>query len=123
MAAGFLSIRRNPALIQKGANSMNEQVLNMVLFLIPIIGAVITGIFIPYVKTKISASQLDEIVKWVSKAVQAAEVLFDAPKSGEAKREYVITFIDRMFNSKKQVITKDQIRILLEAAWKQLETT
>lgn len=102
---------------------MNEQVFNIVLLLIPVIGAVITGILIPYVKTKISATQMDEIIKWVTKAVQAAEVLFDAPKSGEEKREYVINFIDKMFNSKKEVITKDQIRILLESAWKQMKET
>lgn len=100
---------------------MNEPLLNAVLFLIPVMGAVITGIFIPYVKTKISATQLDEAGKWITKAVQAAEVLFDAPKSGEAKREYVIQFMDRMFNSKREVISRDQIRILLEAAWKQIQ--
>lgn len=100
---------------------MNEQVFNIVILLIPVIGAIITGILVPYVKTKISVTQMEEIIKWVTKAVQAAEVLFDAPKSGEEKREYVINFIDKMFNSKKEVITKDQIRILLEAAWKQMK--
>jgi len=101
---------------------MNEQVFNIVILLIPVIGAIITGILVPYVKTKISVTQMEEIIKWVTKAVQAAEVLFDAPKSGEEKREYVINFIDKMFNSKKEVITKDQIRILLEAAWKQMNS-
>lgn len=101
---------------------MNEQVFNIVILLIPVIGAIITGILVPYIKTKISVTQMDEIVKWVSKAVQAAEVLFDTPKSGEEKREYVINFIDKMFNSKKEVITRDQIRILLEAAWKQMNS-
>ena len=46
---------------------------------------------------------MEAIIKWVTKAVEAAEVLFDAPKSGEEKREYVIKFIDKMFNSKKEV--------------------
>ena len=99
---------------------MNEQIFNIVLLIIPVIGAVITGILIPYIKTKISATQMEEIIKWVTKAVEAAEVLFDTPKSGEEKREYVIDFIDRMFNSKKEIITQDQIRILLESAWKQM---
>lgn len=99
---------------------MSEQLFNIVILLIPVIGAVITGFVVPYLKTKISATQMDEIVKWVTKSVQAAEVLFDTPKSGEEKREYVINFIDKMFNSKKEVITKDQIRVLLEAAWKQM---
>lgn len=100
---------------------MNEQVFNIVLLIIPVIGAIITGILIPYVKTKISSTQMDEIVKWVTKAVQAAEVLFNAPKSGEEKREYVINFVDQMFNRKKEVITKNQIRVLLEAAWKEMK--
>ena len=99
---------------------MNEQIFNIILLCIPVIGAVITGILVPYVKTKISATQMEEITKWVNKAVEAAEVLFDTPKSGEEKREYVIDFIDKMFNSKKEVITQGQIRILLESAWKQM---
>lgn len=99
---------------------MNELLFHIILFLIPVIGAAITGILIPYVKTKVSAAQMEEIAKWVTKAVQAAEILFDAPKSGGEKRDYVIDFIDKTFNSRKEIITRDQIRILLEAAWKQL---
>lgn len=99
---------------------MNDQSFDILLLTIPVIGVVITSILIPYIKTKISVTQMDEIVKWVTKAVQAAEVLFDTPKSGKEKREYVINFIDKMFNSKREVITKDQIRILLEAAWTQM---
>lgn len=99
---------------------MNEQIFNIVLLFIPVIGAVITGFIIPYLKTKVSVTQMEEIIKWVTKAVEAAEVLFNSPKSGQEKREYVINFIDKMFNSKKEIITQDQIRILLEAAWKQM---
>ncbi len=99
---------------------MDERLFNMILLCIPAAGAVITGFIIPYMKAKISAVRMDEIIKWVAKAVQAAEVLFDAPGEGKRKREYVIHFIDRMFNSKKTVITKDQIHILLEAAWKEM---
>ena len=72
---------------------MNDQSFDILLLTIPVIGVVITSILIPYIKTKISVTQMDEIVKWVTKAVQAAEVLFDTPKSGKEKREYVINFI------------------------------
>ncbi len=99
---------------------MNDNLFKVIMALIPVFGAVITGFIVPYIKEKISTTQMEEIIKWVTKAVQAAEVLFDAPKSGEEKREYVINFIDKMFNSKKEVITKDQIRILLEASWKEM---
>lgn len=99
---------------------MNEKIFDIILLFIPVIGAVITGFIIPYLKTKISVTQMDEISKWVAKAVQAAEVMFDTPQSGAEKKEYVINFIDKMFNSKKEVISKQQIEILLEAAWKQM---
>lgn len=99
---------------------MSDNLFKIVMLLIPVFCAIITGFIIPYIKTKITTAQMDEIIKWVGKAVQAAEVLFDTPKSGEEKREYVINFIDNMFNSKKEIITKDQIRILLESSWKEM---
>lgn len=99
---------------------MNDNIFSLILLFIPVLGSIVTGFIIPYIKTKISATQIEEIIKWVTKAVEAAEVLFDAPKSGVEKREYVIHFIDKMFNSKKQVITKDQIRVLLESAWREM---
>lgn len=99
---------------------MNEALLNMILLCIPVLGAVVTSVVLPFLKSKISAAQLGTIAKWVEKAVQAAEIIFDAPKSGEAKRDYVIRFVSKLFNSKKEVITEEQIRILLEAALLQL---
>ena len=104
---------------------MSDNMFKFIMTLVPVFGAIITYFVIPYIKSKVSQTytktQMEEIIKWVTKAVEAAEVLFDVPKSGEEKREYVIKFIDKMFNSKKEVITEEQIRILLEAAWKQMQ--
>lgn len=99
---------------------MNENLFDIIMALIPVCGLIITGFVIPYLKVSIGSKQLVYISQWVKKAVEAAEVLFDAPKSGEEKRQYVIDFIDKMFNSKKVIITKDQIRMLLESAWKEM---
>lgn len=99
---------------------MNEVLFDIIMALIPVCGLIITGFVIPYLKVSIGDKQLLYISQWVKKAVEAAEVLFDAPKSGEEKRQYVIDFIDKMFNSKKVIITKDQIRMLLESAWKEM---
>lgn len=99
---------------------MNEVLFDIIMALIPVCGLIITGLVIPYLKVSIGDKQLLYISQWVKKAVEAAEVLFDAPKSGEEKRQYVIDFIDKMFNSKKVIITKDQIRMLLESAWKEM---
>lgn len=46
---------------------MNDQSFDILLLTIPVIGVVITSILIPYIKTKISVTQMDEIVKWVTK--------------------------------------------------------
>lgn len=99
---------------------MDDRLFQVVLACIPVFGAIMTYFIVPYLKSKVTATQMEEITKMVVKAVAAAEVLFDVPKSGNEKREYVINFIDKMFNSKKEVITKEQIRVLLEAAWKEM---
>lgn len=102
---------------------MNDKLFEIVLMCVPIFGTVITGFLVPYMKAKISATRLAQIADWTEKAVRAAEVLFDTPQCGSKKREYVICFIDKMFNSKKQIITKDQIRVLLEATLGQMKQT
>lgn len=102
---------------------MNDNLYKIIMALIPLIGAIITGYIIPYIKTKISSEKLNEVSKWITKATEAAEMLFDTPKSGEEKREYVVSFIDKMFNSKKEIITEDQIRVLIESALKQMNKT
>jgi len=99
---------------------MNDTLFEILLALVPVCGLIITGIVVPYLKMSLGDKTLEHVNKWVKKAVEAAEVLFDAPKSGEEKRHYVINFIDKMFNRKKEVITEEQIRLLLEAAWKEM---
>lgn len=94
---------------------MNENLLTIILALIPVLGTVITVVVIPLILSKISAEKLALIVKWVGRAVQAAEMLFPEARSGEAKKEYVINFIDNMFNKRKIVITREQIEIIIES--------
>lgn len=100
---------------------MDEQFFRVILLIISIIGAIITSLIIPYIKSKISNAQFEMITKWVNKTVDAAEVLFDLPKSGQQKREYVINKINKIINSKRTIVTEDQIRILIEAAVKSMK--
>lgn len=96
---------------------MDAILFDFIIALIPIIGAIITRYIVPFIKTRIAAAELEVAMNWVNKAVLAAEVLFKAPGSGELKREYVINFINEKINKNKVVITEEQIRVLLEAAW------
>ena len=99
---------------------MDEKIFAIILAVIPVIGAIITAYVVPFIKNKIGTEQLNTISYWVGKSVEAAEILFNVPKSGEQKKAYVVDFINKMFNSKKTVITEEQIEVLLEAAVKEM---
>ena len=94
---------------------MNETLFNIIIAMIPVIGMVVTGFIIPLIVSKLGAQKLATIIKWVGYAVKAAEGIYSASGQGEIKKEYVINFIDGLFNKKKVVITKKQIEVLLEA--------
>jgi hypothetical protein len=99
---------------------MDETLFKVLIGLIPVIATIITGFIIPFITAKLGAEKLAVIVKWVGYAVSAAEMIFKAEGMGVDKKAYVVAFIDKMFNSKKVVITKEQIDILIEAAVKEL---
>ncbi len=94
---------------------MNENLFTIIIMLIPVLATAITTVVIPLILSKISAEKLALIIKWVGRGVQAAEMLFPEAKSGEAKKEYVVNFIDKMFNKRKVVITREQIEVLIES--------
>ena len=54
-------------------------------------------------------------------AVKAAELIWVEAGHGADKKQYVIDFMNKMFNSKKTVITEEQLNALIEAAVKQMK--
>ena len=59
-----------------------------------ILFALVTMYVIPWIKTKVSAEELAEIIKWVKIAVQAAEMIYKESGMGEEKKAYVKTFLE-----------------------------
>ena len=66
----------------------------------PIIQAVIAlvllicGCFaVPYLKTKVSVEKLDETMKYISIAVQAAEQIITTAGMGSTKKRYVLDWL------------------------------
>ena len=53
---------------------MSDNMFKFIMTLVPVFGAIITYFVIPYIKSKVSQTQMEEIIKWVTKAVEAAEV-------------------------------------------------
>lgn len=80
--------------------------------IIALIGAVITYYVIPVLKGKISADQWNEMVKWVTIAVKAAEQLKDAGLITMPKKDFVIAFL----KDKGITITDSELDALVEAA-------
>ena len=61
--------------------------------IITLIGVLITYVLIPYIKSKTSISQQEEINKWVEIAVAAAQQLYRGDGRGKEKKEYVINWL------------------------------
>lgn len=100
---------------------MDDRLLQIILMLIPILGAIITSFVVPFIKEKIGTEQLVKYEYWSTFAVKAAEMMWTESGCGADKKQYVVDFLNKMFNSKKTVITEQQIEILIESAVKQMK--
>ena len=100
---------------------MDERLFQIILMLIPIFGAIVTGFVIPFIKEKISTEKLKKYKYWANVAVKAAEMMWIESGCGKDKKEYVVKFLNNMFNKNKVVITEQQIEILVESAVKQMK--
>lgn len=81
--------------------------------------SLITAFLIPYLKTKVSAEQLDTIKFWVNIAVEAAEMIYVGTGRGQEKKDYVVQFL----NSKGFTLNVEEIENLIEAAVLELKIT
>ena len=93
----------------------------VILSLIPALGAVITYFIIPYIKANIDSIKLSQYKEWARLAVKTAEMLWKETGHGSDKKEYVTDFLNKTFNASGMVITKQQIEILIEAAVKEMK--
>ena len=60
---------------------------------VSLIAVVITVIVIPYIKSKTTVEQQQEISAWVKIAVSAAEQIYKGIGRGEEKKEYVLNWL------------------------------
>lgn len=100
---------------------MDNRVFELILALIPVLGTIITVFIVPYIKEKIGTEKLAKYKYWTSMAVKAAEMLWTGSDMGEDKKDYVVRFLNSMFNKNKEVIDPKQIEILIEACVKELK--
>lgn len=91
---------------------MNIDYTAVILAIISVIGAILTKVLVPYLKTKIDEQKLSEIKFWVDIAVIAVEKAFEEePGMGEVKKYQVMEFIQKL----NLPITEEQLELLIDA--------
>ena len=99
---------------------MEIDITEIVVAVIGLLGVIITGIVIPYIKSKTTAEQWETIKAWTVTAVRAAEVIFKGTGLGSDKRAYVTAYIKELCKSHHIKIDEITIRNALEEAVKEM---
>lgn len=89
-----------------------EMFTQIVMIIITILGAIITYLVVPYIKSKTTQKQQEQIQTWISIAVNAAEQILNTPEMGENKKEFVINFLRNQGIN----LAEEQLNMLIEAA-------
>ena len=100
---------------------MDDGLFQIILAVIPVLCTVLTAYIVPYIKAKIGTENLSKYEYWVNIAVKAAEMIWTETGHGADKKQYVVDFMNNMFNSKKIIITEEQINLLIESAVKNMK--
>lgn len=91
---------------------MNIDYTAVILAIISVIGAILTKVLVPYLKSKIDEQKLSEVKFWVDIAVIAVEKAFEGePGRGEIKKYQVMEFIQKL----NLPITEEQLELLIDA--------
>ena len=91
---------------------MDEGLVKIILAVISLLGTIITVVLVPYLKSKTTEKQRDNIYTIVTLAVQAAEQIYFKPGEGEKKKEYVVNYL----SSKGIKLTIEDLNLFIEAA-------
>ncbi|MBD5128431.1 MAG: phage holin [Ruminococcaceae bacterium] len=85
---------------------------------IALIAAIVSTFLIPWIKSKTTAQQREELVAWVKIAVSAAEQIYKGSGKGADKKQYVLDFLAK----NGFTVDTDSVNAAIEAAVKQLNS-
>ncbi len=85
---------------------------------IALIAAVVSTFLIPWIKSKTTAQQREELIAWVKIAVSAAEQIYKGSGRGADKKQYVLDFLAQ----NGFTVDTDSVNAAIEAAVKQLNS-
>ncbi len=99
---------------------MEVDLTQIMVILVTLVSAVMTGILFPLIRSKVSAAQWELIKEFAIAGVQAAEIIFNAQGKGEEKLEWVTEYIEKQCKAHGIEIDMDTVRVAIENAWKDL---
>ena len=87
------------------------ELTEIVKIIIELVVAIASLWLIPWLRAKLNAEQVSDMLRWVEIAVSAAEQLYDAAQGGQ-KKHYVRSFLlDKGYD-----VNTDEIDLAIEAA-------
>ena len=88
-----------------------DLLLKIVLSILAIVSALVTGLLIPYLKTKLDGKKRENIGTLVTHAVMAAEQIYKGSGQGKTKKHYVLSYLQE----KGIKMSMDDLDVLIEA--------
>jgi LL-H family phage holin len=95
---------------------MDKEIFLMVLEVVLTLAvAVITGVVVPYVRSKIETDKLSKLDYYVKLGIRSAEQIFDGDGKGEEKKKYVVNYITEIINRNLKIdITPEELDTIIE---------
>lgn len=73
---------------------MNIDITEIIVALIGLLSVIVTTVAVPLLKERLTEQQEHNLAYWIRVAVMAAEGMFTATGSGQAKYDYVIDYLE-----------------------------
>ena len=95
---------------------MDKEIFLMVLEVVLTLAvAVITGVVVPYVRSKIETDKLSKLDYYVKLGIRSAEQIFEGDGKGEEKKKYVVNYITEIINRNLKIdITPEELDTIIE---------
>ena len=95
---------------------MDKEIFLMVLEVVLTLAvAVITGVVVPYIRSKIETDKLSKLDYYIKLGIRSAEQIFDGDGKGEEKKKYVVNYITDIINRKLKIdITPEELDTIIE---------
>lgn len=95
---------------------MDKEIFLMVLEVVLTLAvAVITGVVVPYIRSKIETDKLSKLDYYIKLGIRSAEQIFDGDGKGEEKKKYVVNYITEIINRNLKIdITPEELDTIIE---------